>query len=101
MANGTQENPAAHGVKVGGLDNPEVYRNVPGHVIPILEHEFDDFDTEADKFLRAETQAAGVHGLSPAPRRVWPASAERSDDSGQAALWRGEPRPAQCPGRRG
>ncbi len=35
--------------------NPEVYENVPGHVIPILEREFDDFDTEAGKFLDGET----------------------------------------------
>ena len=63
MANGTQESPAAHKAKVGGLDNPEVYRNVPGHVIPILEQEFDDFDTEADKFLRAETQAPVFMGF--------------------------------------
>jgi len=27
---------------------------VPGHVIPILEREFDDFDTEAQRFLRGE-----------------------------------------------
>src|SRR5256714_12367354 len=40
----------------GSLENPEiVYENVPGHVIPILEREFDDFDTEAGKFLRQET----------------------------------------------
>jgi sulfite reductase beta subunit-like hemoprotein len=39
----------------GSLENPEVYENVPGHVIPILEREFDDFDTEAQKFLRGET----------------------------------------------
>jgi sulfite reductase beta subunit-like hemoprotein len=38
----------------GSLENPEVYENVPGHVIPILEREFDDFDTEAAKFLREE-----------------------------------------------
>jgi sulfite reductase beta subunit-like hemoprotein len=38
----------------GSLDNPEVYDNVPGHVIPILEGEFDDFDTEARKFLAGE-----------------------------------------------
>jgi sulfite reductase beta subunit-like hemoprotein len=37
--------------RVGSLANPEVYENVPGHVIPILEGEFDDFDTEAGKFL--------------------------------------------------
>jgi len=40
--------------KVGSLENPEVYENVPGHVIPILEREFDDFDTEAAKFVRGE-----------------------------------------------
>jgi sulfite reductase (ferredoxin) len=37
--------------KQGSLDNPEVVENVPGHIIPILEREFDDFDTEARKFL--------------------------------------------------
>ena len=31
----------------GSLESPEVYENVPGHVIPIIEREFDDFDTEA------------------------------------------------------
>ena len=36
----------------GSLENPEVYENVPGHVIPILEREFDDFDTEADALPR-------------------------------------------------
>jgi sulfite reductase beta subunit-like hemoprotein len=41
--------------KPGSLDNPEVVEDVPGHVIPILEREFDDFDTEAAKFLRGET----------------------------------------------
>jgi sulfite reductase beta subunit-like hemoprotein len=35
----------------GSLDNPEVYENVPGHIIPILEREFDDFDNEAERFL--------------------------------------------------
>jgi sulfite reductase beta subunit-like hemoprotein len=45
-----------HGTKgkVGSLENPEVYESVPGHVIPILEREFDDFDTEAAKFLRGD-----------------------------------------------
>jgi sulfite reductase beta subunit-like hemoprotein len=38
----------------GSLENPEVYENVPGHVIPILEREFDDFDTEAGRFMRGE-----------------------------------------------
>src|SRR5918996_5008947 len=40
--------------RVGSLQNPEVYENVPGHVIPILEREFDDFDTEAAKFMRGD-----------------------------------------------
>ena len=39
----------------GTLANPEVYENVPGHVIPILEREFDDFDTEARQFLDGGT----------------------------------------------
>src|SRR5512132_508465 len=41
--------------KQGSLDNPEVYENVPGHIIPVLEREFDDFDNEAEKFLGGET----------------------------------------------
>src|SRR5919201_3116918 len=40
--------------KVGSLENPETYDHVPGHVIPILEREFDDFDTEAARFMRGE-----------------------------------------------
>jgi len=39
----------------GTLEDPEVLRNVPGHVIPILEREFDDFKTEATKFLAGGT----------------------------------------------
>ncbi len=39
----------------GSLENPEVLENVPGHVIPIIEREFDDFDTEAGKFLEGDT----------------------------------------------
>ena len=42
--------PARKGKK-GSLENPEVYENVPGDIIPILEREFDDFDVEAEKFL--------------------------------------------------
>jgi sulfite reductase beta subunit-like hemoprotein len=38
----------------GTLENPEVLENVPGHVIPILEREFDDFDTESSRFLKGE-----------------------------------------------
>ena len=38
----------------GSLENPEVVENVPGHVIPILEREFDDFDTESTRFLNGQ-----------------------------------------------
>src|ERR1700712_2128014 len=39
----------------GSIEDPEVLENVPGHIIPILEREFDDFDTESAKYLRGET----------------------------------------------
>ncbi len=42
--------------KQGALNNPEIVENVPGHVIPILEHEFDDFDNEAEQFLSGQTE---------------------------------------------
>jgi sulfite reductase beta subunit-like hemoprotein len=45
-----------HPGKPGSLDNPEVVEDVPGHVIPILEREFDDFDTESTRFLRGDLQ---------------------------------------------
>jgi sulfite reductase beta subunit-like hemoprotein len=35
----------------GTLEDPEILQNVPGHMIPILQREFDDFKTEATKFL--------------------------------------------------
>jgi sulfite reductase beta subunit-like hemoprotein len=40
--------------KLGSIDNPEVVQDVPGHVIQILEREFDDFDTESQRFLRGD-----------------------------------------------
>jgi sulfite reductase (ferredoxin) len=40
----------------GTLENPEVRDDVPGHVIPILEREFDDFDTESQRYLRGELE---------------------------------------------
>jgi sulfite reductase (ferredoxin) len=56
------ERPAKHGApdgpapaKKGSLEDPEVIQNVPGHVIPILQREYDDFKTEATKFLAGET----------------------------------------------
>ena len=39
----------------GTLSNPEVVEDVPGHIIPILDREFDDFDNEAEKFLAGDT----------------------------------------------
>ncbi len=44
--------PAARGT----LEDPEVLQNVPGHVIPILQREYDDFKTEATKFLDGATE---------------------------------------------
>ncbi len=44
--------PAARGT----LEDPEILQNVPGHVIPILQREYDDFKTEATKFLAGETE---------------------------------------------
>jgi len=40
--------------RTGSLENPETYENVPGHVIPVIEREFDDFDNEAEQFLAGQ-----------------------------------------------
>ena len=42
-------------MRQGSLENPEVREDVPGHVIPILQREFDDFDNEAEKYLDGGT----------------------------------------------
>jgi len=47
--------PGSISAQRGTLEDPEVLQNVPGHVIPILEREFDDFKTEATKFLAGDT----------------------------------------------
>ncbi|HEX3392716.1 MAG TPA: nitrite/sulfite reductase [Solirubrobacteraceae bacterium] len=47
--------PAEQAPKKGSLEDPEVLQNVPGHVIPILQREYDDFKTEATKFLAGDT----------------------------------------------
>jgi sulfite reductase (ferredoxin) len=47
--------PGSISAERGTLEDPEVLQNVPGHVIPILEQEFDDFKTEAGKFLAGDT----------------------------------------------
>ncbi|MGH2877487.1 MAG: nitrite/sulfite reductase, partial [Solirubrobacteraceae bacterium] len=41
---------------VGSLEHPETVESVPGHVIPILVDEFDDFDTESTRFLAGDLQ---------------------------------------------
>src|SRR3954462_9247571 len=37
--------------RLGSRENPEILENVPGHIIPILEKEFDDFDERSEFFL--------------------------------------------------
>jgi sulfite reductase beta subunit-like hemoprotein len=49
--------------RVGSLDNPESYVNVPGHVIPIIEREFDDFDNEAETFLAGKMEETEFIGF--------------------------------------
>ncbi len=41
--------------RLGSRENPEEYPDVPGHIIPILADEFDDFDHESEKFLAGDT----------------------------------------------
>jgi sulfite reductase beta subunit-like hemoprotein len=48
--------PSTTAGRQGTLENPEVREDVPGHVIPILEREFDDFDTESQRFLRGDVE---------------------------------------------
>ena len=72
----------------GSLEDPEVLENVPGHVIPILEREFDDFDTESTKFLAARRRGDRVHRLPPQAGRLRPAPARRADDPREAAVRR-------------
>src|SRR4051794_36488480 len=48
---------------LGSLTNPETYENVPGHVIPIIEREFDDFDNEAEQFLAGKTEEVEFIGF--------------------------------------
>ncbi|MBI5309899.1 MAG: nitrite/sulfite reductase [Actinobacteria bacterium] len=49
--------------KIGTIENPEVFTNVPGHVIPIIEQEFDDFETEAGRFLGNEIEEVDFIGF--------------------------------------
>ena len=61
----------------GSLTNPEVYENVPGHVIPILEREFDDFDTEVAQVPRRRDRPRTSSSAS-ASSRASTASASRT-----------------------
>ena len=45
---------SARRAREGSLENPEVLENVPGHVIPIIAKEFDDFETESTRFLKGD-----------------------------------------------
>ncbi len=47
----------------GSIENPEVREDVPGHVIPILRREFDDFDNEAEKYLAGGTEETEFIGF--------------------------------------
>ncbi len=59
LANGDDDTTS----KLGSLENPEVYVNLPGQVIPILTREFDDFDNESQKFLRGEKDPVAFTGF--------------------------------------
>src|SRR3954451_11147511 len=43
--------PATKPGRLGTRENPEVLENVPGHIIPIIEKKFDDFDQRSEFFL--------------------------------------------------
>src|SRR3954453_21606516 len=47
----------------GTLENPEVREDVPGHVIPIIQREFDDFDTESQRFLAGDVEETDFIGF--------------------------------------
>jgi sulfite reductase beta subunit-like hemoprotein len=47
----TSVEPRSRSGRKGSLENPEVYESVPGHVIPILERELEDFESETGAFL--------------------------------------------------
>jgi sulfite reductase beta subunit-like hemoprotein len=55
--------PTTVSCRQGTLENPEVREDVPGHVIPILEREFDDFDTESQRYLRGEIEETEFIGF--------------------------------------
>src|SRR4051794_40103339 len=65
--------------RLGSRENPEILENVPGHIIPVLEKEFDDFDERSEFFLGGgETEEQfigfrlkqGVYGQRQADRQM-------------------------------
>src|SRR3978361_2117215 len=48
--------PSSTNGRQGTLENPEVREDVPGHIIPIIQREFDDFDTESKRYLRGDIE---------------------------------------------
>jgi sulfite reductase beta subunit-like hemoprotein len=48
--------PSSTAGRRGTLENPEVREDVPGHIIPIIQREFDDFDTESQRYLRGDVE---------------------------------------------
>ncbi|MEJ7825848.1 MAG: nitrite/sulfite reductase [Solirubrobacteraceae bacterium] len=48
--------PSTTAGRSGTLENPELREDVPGHVIPIIQREFDDFDTESQRYLRGDIE---------------------------------------------
>ena len=83
----------------GSIENPEVREDVPGHVIPILQREFDDFDGEAEKYLAGDTPEnefigfrlkQGVYGQRQADVQMMPHQAAlRRRDAGPDGHARG------------
>jgi sulfite reductase beta subunit-like hemoprotein len=55
--------PTTSARKRGSLEDPEVREDVPGHIIPILEREFDDFDTEAGRYLAGDVEETEFIGF--------------------------------------
>jgi sulfite reductase beta subunit-like hemoprotein len=46
--------PSTTAGRPGTLENPELREDVPGHIIPIIQREFDDFDTESTRYLAGD-----------------------------------------------
>ncbi len=55
--------PSTTSPRQGTLENPEVREDVPGHVIPIIQREFDDFDTESKRYLRGDIEEVEFIGF--------------------------------------